>query len=188
MSQEFARPRSWAQGVAGSNPVAPTTSLRNPRKHHCLNDFTARAFSRLVRRELPSHARFDRKVVTNLVTPKRRLSDATEGACWKAAVRNGHARLLTATLDNSNRITEGRSSSSRVLSPDSPTRPRRQQHLSREWRLRGGRGGPVRRHPRALRAHVLRRRLVWTSIPVGLMTRASTTTAIADSIVAAAAG
>jgi hypothetical protein len=53
-----------------------------------------------------------------------------------------------------------RSTSSRLLSPDSPTRlhhptaqacaagapARRQQHLSREWRLRGGRSGPVRRH------------------------------------------
>jgi hypothetical protein len=31
---------------------------------------------------------------------------------------------------------------------DSPTRPRRQKHLSRERRLRGGRGGPVHGHPR----------------------------------------
>jgi hypothetical protein len=29
----------------------------------------------------------------------------------------------------------------------SPARPRRQEHLSRVWRLRGGRGCPSRRHP-----------------------------------------
>ena len=38
----------------------------------------------------------------------------------------------------------------RVLSPDSPTRPRPEKHLSRLTGLRGGRGGPVRRHPRAV--------------------------------------
>ena len=40
----------------------------------------------------------------------------------------------------------------RVLSSDSPTRPRRQERLSRVWRLRGGRGGPVLGHPLALAA------------------------------------
>jgi hypothetical protein len=35
----------------------------------------------------------------------------------------------------------------RVLSPDSPTRPRPEKPLSRRSGLRGGRGGPVRRHP-----------------------------------------
>jgi len=35
----------------------------------------------------------------------------------------------------------------RVLSADSPTRPRREKHLYRGTRLRGGRGGPVRGHP-----------------------------------------
>ena len=35
----------------------------------------------------------------------------------------------------------------RVPSPGSPTRPRRQKHLSRERRLRGGQGGPAVRHP-----------------------------------------
>ena len=43
---------------------------------------------------------------------------------------------------------------SRVLSPGSPTRPRRQKHLPRERRLRGGRGGPAGRHPRPRRARV----------------------------------
>jgi hypothetical protein len=37
----------------------------------------------------------------------------------------------------------------RVLSPVSPTRPRRHGHSSRERRLRGGRGCPQRRHPLA---------------------------------------
>ena len=32
----------------------------------------------------------------------------------------------------------------RVLSPDSPTRPRPEKHPSRLRGLRGGRGGPVR--------------------------------------------
>jgi len=34
----------------------------------------------------------------------------------------------------------------RVLSPDCPTRPRVEYHVY-EGRLRGGRGGPIRRHP-----------------------------------------
>ena len=38
----------------------------------------------------------------------------------------------------------------RVLSLGSPTRPRRQKHMSRERRLRGGRGGPAERHPRRM--------------------------------------
>jgi len=37
--------------------------------------------------------------------------------------------------------------STRVLSPDSPTRPRPEKRLSRLTGLRGGRGGPVVRHP-----------------------------------------
>ena len=39
----------------------------------------------------------------------------------------------------------------RVLSPDSPTRPRPEKHWSRLTGLRGGWGGPVRRHPRSAR-------------------------------------
>ena len=38
--------------------------------------------------------------------------------------------------------------SRRVLTADSPIRARRQDHLSRGWRLRRERGGPVRGHPR----------------------------------------
>jgi hypothetical protein len=36
---------------------------------------------------------------------------------------------------------------SRVLSPVSPTRPRRHTPLSRPWRLCGGWGSPAVRHP-----------------------------------------
>jgi hypothetical protein len=79
-----------------------------------LNHFTARALFRLVRRESPSYARFRRKVVTNLVTPKSHLSDATEGASRIAAVRNGHSRRLTAP--------EGRSHNGQSTCPGLPRR------------------------------------------------------------------
>ena len=119
----------WAQGVAGSNPVAPTKSLQNPRKPHDGQRFSARALPARFRQESPSHARFRRKVVTNLVTPKPHLSDATEGASWKAAVRNGHARLLTAPVHNSNRLAEralpARGSCRRTAPPVFTTPPRK---------------------------------------------------------------
>jgi hypothetical protein len=144
----------WAQGVAGSNPVAPTTFHRNQRKHHNWNDFAARALSRSVRRGPPSQASFRSRLVPNLVTPKPRLTGAHEGACWRSAVKNGLARLRVAGDGDNKPGTRARGSCRRTTCPPepwrrrSPTRPRRQRHSSWEWRLRGGRGGPVRRHPR----------------------------------------
>jgi hypothetical protein len=61
--------------------------------------------------------------------------------------RNPFARSLDGSGPNRCGGHERAQLGSRAPSPGFPTRPRRQKHLSRESRLRGGRGCPSLRHP-----------------------------------------
>ena len=64
----------------------------------------------------------------------------------------------------------------RVLSPGFPTRPRRQKHVSRQRRLRGGRGCPSRRHlmPRTFSTQTSNRvRFISSSRPHSIRSRLS---------------
>ena len=64
----------WAQGVAGSNPVAPTTSFTNPHKSFVGRDFSPADRIRSFRQESPAVAAFDHRVGPKVGPPKSQLS------------------------------------------------------------------------------------------------------------------
>src|SRR5438132_13211841 len=86
----------WAQGVAGSNPVAPTTSLEN--LHNTQNDRELAEFSAVLAicRASPSIAVFHLRVGPKVGPPKSQLSDANDGGCWNPAAKNGRTRRRVA--------------------------------------------------------------------------------------------
>ena len=83
-------------GVAGSNPIAPTKSLRNPPKHNEYGHLTRRLFADARCHHSPQVAIFCIGLGPKLGPPESQLSDANAGGCWKAAVRSGHTRWPTA--------------------------------------------------------------------------------------------
>src|SRR5216110_83070 len=92
----------WAQGVAGSNPVAPTTSLKNLHNVQKVRELAESSAVLAICHASPRLARFRIEVDTKVVTAKPRLSDANVGGsasakatadqCRKSAVRTGHTR------------------------------------------------------------------------------------------------
>jgi hypothetical protein len=95
----------WAQGVAGSNPVAPTKFLIDQRKHLRSNDFAARALSRPIRRGSPSQASFRRRLVPDLAAGAGwrldgfRTSSSTSN--WEvASVRRGGTSWRSVTTSS----------------------------------------------------------------------------------------
>src|SRR5262245_37097394 len=71
----------WAQGVAGSNPVAPTTSLEN--LHNTQNDGELAESSAVLAicHVSPSIAVFHLRVGPKVGPRKSQLSDANVGGC-----------------------------------------------------------------------------------------------------------
>jgi hypothetical protein len=94
---------AWAQGVAGSNPVAPTTShenLHNTNEERELADYSA---TLAICPTWPRIATFCIGVGPNLGPQESQLSDANVGGyafakatadrCRRRAAKNGHTRL-----------------------------------------------------------------------------------------------
>src|SRR3989442_15466002 len=75
---------TWAQGVAGSNPVAPTTSLSNLHKVQTKRELADHSAILAICRASPRIATFRIRVVTKVVTAKPQLSDANHGGCRKS--------------------------------------------------------------------------------------------------------
>lgn len=86
--------RSFSEGV--SNPVAPTTSLRNPRKHHTKQHFSARALFARFRQESPSTAAFCIGLAQISAHKNRSELMQIKGGCCKAAARSGPTRRCAA--------------------------------------------------------------------------------------------
>ena len=87
----------WAQGVAGSNPAAPTTSLENLHNTNSDRELAESSAALAICRASPSIARFHLRVGPKVGPPESQLSDANAGGCWKPAAKNGHARRRAAT-------------------------------------------------------------------------------------------
>src|SRR5262249_33632782 len=90
----------WAQGVAGSNPVAPTTSLEN--LHNTQNDreLAESSAALAICRASPSIAVFHLRVGPKVGPLKSQLSDANDGGCWNPAAKHGHARQRVAAISS----------------------------------------------------------------------------------------
>src|SRR5262245_63522703 len=86
----------WAQGVAGSNPVAPTTSLENLPNTNNDRELAESSATLAICRASPSIARFHLRVGPKVGPPKSQLSDANAGGCWNAAANSGHTRRRAA--------------------------------------------------------------------------------------------
>jgi hypothetical protein len=82
----------WAQGVAGSNPVAPTTSLKNLHNTKKVRELAESSAVLAIRLASPRIAGFRIEVGTKVVTAKPHLSDANVGGCRKSAVKTGYTR------------------------------------------------------------------------------------------------
>ena len=91
---------------------------------------------------LRHHDRYDENYVLD---PTRSLRRAGASEARRKGCDLGLLRVALATGHNG--VSRDTVVMLRVLSADSPTRPRRQKQCRRERRLRGGRGGPVRGHP-----------------------------------------
>lgn len=94
--RESAGRGTWAQGVAGSSPVAPTTFLRNLHNHNQYGHLARPLSARAVCRHSPQIAVFCIGLGPNVGPQKSQLSDANQGGCWKAAVKSGHTRRRAA--------------------------------------------------------------------------------------------
>src|SRR5687767_3737831 len=70
-----------AQGVAGSNPVAPTTFLRNLHKHNDYGHLTRRLSADVRCRLSPQIATFCLGLGPNLGPQESHLSEANQGGC-----------------------------------------------------------------------------------------------------------
>ena len=97
---------TWAQGVAGSNPVAPTKSLSNPHNPNEQRDLARSSAPLTFYPPSPRIAGLHLKAATKAATPKSQLSDANVGACRRPAAKSGHTRALGATMHDSKRVAE----------------------------------------------------------------------------------
>jgi len=79
---------AWAQAVAGSNPVAPTTSLTNLHNTQQVRELAESSAVLAICLASPRIAGFRIEVGT----AKPHLSDANVGGCRKRAARTGHTR------------------------------------------------------------------------------------------------
>ncbi len=86
----------WAQGVAGSNPVAPTKSSHRLHKSYVDRDFSPGVRLRASCRQSPLATAFRSGAATKAAIPKSRLTVATHRASRRCAVASGHTWRLSA--------------------------------------------------------------------------------------------
>jgi hypothetical protein len=94
---------AWAQGVAGSNSVAPTTSLENLYNTNNDRELAESSATLAICRASPSIAVFHLRVGPKVGPPKSQLSDANDGGCWNPAANGGHTRRRTAASSTGGR-------------------------------------------------------------------------------------